>query len=424
MMTLSIPKPGFKRNRLKTNLAVYLLMAPFFFGFLTGFLGMPGVVRYTMDIAWCLPVVLALKKGSLRLHRSLLPMACLAAIFLLYTLVCIIFRLQSPVWYLWGLRNNFRFYAAFFIFAAFLRQDDTEQLFRVLDVLFWIHIGVSLFQFAALGIRQDFLGGIFGVERGRNAGYTIPFFLVMLSRWLLAMMNGTASLSGCMARCAAALLVAALAEMFGFFLMFGLIFLLAALLTRFSWRKCLLFLLLAAAVSVCSSLLLEMFGEGSHLTPKIILRRMFAENYATSTDLGRLTAIPTLCRTLVTDGAQRLFGLGLGNCDTSTFALCNSDFYRQYSYLHYTWFLSAFLFLETGFVGLGIYLLFFVACLIRAAGLLRRRRGNLLYCQMGMILSVLCLVLTFYNSALRAEGGYVMYFALALPFIGAERKEA
>ena len=36
---------------------------------------------------------------------------------------------------------------------------------------------------------------------------------------------------------------------------------------------------------------------------------------------------------------------------------------------------------------------------------------------MGAIMSVTCIVLTFYNSALRAEGGYMAYFALALPFV-------
>lgn len=397
-------------------LTCYILLLPFFFGLFIDLLGMPSALRYTVDVAWCVLVVMALRKRKLRLQSPILPLVWLTVIFLLYTLVCILFRFQSPVWYLWGLRNNFRFYAAFFAFACLLDERDTEQLFRVLEVLFWINIAVSLVQFFALGYQQDFLGGIFGVERGRNAGYTIPFFLLMLSRSMLSMMNGGESLPKCLIRCAAALLVAALAEMFAFFLMFVLVFLLAAVLTRFSWKKCAMFLAVAVAFSACSSLLLEMFGEGSRLTVEIILRRLFAENYATTEDLGRLTAIPTLSKTILTDLPGRLFGLGLGNCDTSTFTLCNSDFYQQHSHLHYTWFLSAFLFLETGYVGLGLYLLFFAVCLVQALRL-RGRGGNTLYCQMGVIMSVMCMVLTFYNSALRAEGGYMAYFALALPFV-------
>ena len=397
-------------------LTYYILLLPFFFGCFIDLLGLPGALRYTVDAAWCSLAVLALRREKLVFQRNLLPLLCLVVIFFLYTLVCILFRMQSPVWYLWGFRNNFRFYAAFFAFACLLEEGDIENVFRGLDALFWINIAVSLVQFFALGYQQDLLGGIFGVERGRNAAYTIFFFLLMLLRSMLSMMNGREPLSKCLLRCAAALLVAALAEMFAFFLMFVLVFALSAVLTRFSWKKCLLFLTVAIAFSVCSSLLLEMFGEGSRLTPEIIFRRLFAENYATKDDLGRLTAIPTLSGTILTGLPDRLFGLGLGNCDTSTFALCNSDFYRQYSHLHYTWFLSAFLFLETGYVGLGLYLLFFAVCLTQALRL-RHRGGNLLYCQMGAIMSVMCMVLTFYNSALRAEGGYMAYFALGLPFV-------
>ena len=40
-----------------------------------------------------------------------------------------------------------------------------------------------------------------------------------------------------------------------------------------------------------------------------------------------------------------------------------------------------------------------------------------------MILPVLCMILTVYNSALRAEGGYMMYFGLALPFLRPSGKE-
>lgn len=422
-MKIMVPKLSLRQQAVPKYLACCILLLPFFFGLFIDLLGLPGALRYTLDIAWCALTLLALRKEKLHLPRKLLPLVWLAVIFLVYTLVCILFRFQSPVWYLWGLRNNFRFYAAFFAFACLLDEGDTQWLFRVLDVLFWVNIGVSLVQFFVLGYQQDFLGGIFGVERGRNAAYTIIFFLLMLSRSMLAMMNGREPLPKCLARCAAALLVAALAEMFAFFLMFLLVFLLAALCTRFSWKKCALFLAMTAAFAVCSSLLLEMFGEGSQLTLEIIFRRLFAENYATSEDLGRLTAIPTLSETILTDLPGRLFGLGLGNCDTSTFEVCNSDFYRQYSHLHYTWFLSAFLFLETGYVGLGLYLLFFLICLVQA--IRRMGSGNRLYCQIAVIMSVMCMVLTFYNSALRAEGGYMAYFALALPFVrrgpGAEK---
>ena len=407
----------FHRRQLPRYLSWYLVLLPLFSGIFLDLLGLPGALRYTGDLAWCGLLVLAVGKGRLRLSRNLAIPACLAVLLFLYTLAVILFRYQSGIWYLWGLRNNFRFYIAFFAFAAWLDQGDVEQIFRLMERLFWVNFAVTLIQFA-MGYQQDLLGGIFGLERGRNAAYTVLFFLLVLTKSLLSMMEGREKMGRCLAKCAAALITAALAEMFGFFLMFGALVVLCVCLTRFSRKKCLLLLLLAMAVVFSSSLLLEMFGEGSQLSWQIIRRRLFAQNYATREDLGRLTAIPTLSRTIVTDLPDRLFGLGLGNCDTSTFRLCNSDFYQQYSYLHYTWFLSAFLFLETGCLGLGLYLAFFLllpACI--------PKQSDMLPWRMGTIMAVMCILLTFYNSALRSEAGYLAWFGLALPFVRPGRKE-
>lgn len=413
-----------QKQNLPRYLAAYILFLPFLFGLFLELLGLPGAVRYTVDMAWCSLVLLAIGKGRLRFHRRLLPMGLVVGAFLLYSLILLAFRYQSGVWYLWGLRNYFRFYVAFFAFAVCFTEEDAERCFRVLEWLFWINFAAALVQFFVLGHRQDYLGGIFGVDRGRNGTYMLPFFAVMLTRSLLSMLEGTESVGRCFCKCAAALLVAALAEMFGFFLFFGLIVLLAALLTRPSLRKTAMLGAVAVGIFLSSGLLLRLFGEGSELTLSVIRNRLFADHYATWEDLGRLTAIPTLSRTILTKPWEQAFGLGLGNCDTSTFALCNSEFYQHHSHLHYTWFLSAFLFLETGWVGLGLYLLFFLVCLV-AAVKRSRQGGNRLYCRMGIILCVICMVLTVYNSALRAEGAYILYFALALPFLqgAGERKD-
>lgn len=404
-----------KRN-LPRCLSAYILFLPFFFATFIELLGLPGAVRYSVDVAWCTLILLAIGRGRLRFHRRLVPMALTVGAFLLYSALLLAFRYQSGVWYLWGIRNYFRFYAAFFAFSVCFEERDAERCFQVLEWLFWINFAAALVQFFFLGHRQDYLGGIFGVDRGRNGTFMLPFFALMLTRSLLSMLEGTESTGRCFCKCGAALLVAALAEMFGFFLFFGLMVFLAALLTRPSLRKALLFAAVAVGIFLCSGLLLRLFGEGSELTLDVIRSRLFAAHYATDEDLGRLTAIPTLSRTILTEPWEQLFGLGLGNCDTSTFSICNSEFYQQHARLHYTWFLSAFLFLETGWVGLGLYLLFFLVCLVSAAKQ-SRQGGNRLYCRMGIILSLICMVLTVYNAALRAEGAYILYFALALPFL-------
>ena len=98
-----------KKRDISWYLAQYLLFAPFFFGLFMDFLGLPGALRYTLDLAWCGLAGLAVHRGKLRFSRSLSSMGWTGVMFFLYTLILLVFRYRSAVWYLWGLRNNFRF---------------------------------------------------------------------------------------------------------------------------------------------------------------------------------------------------------------------------------------------------------------------------------------------------------------------------
>ena len=115
--------------------------------------------------------------------------------------------------------------------------------------------------------------------------------------------------------------------------------------------------------------------------------------------------------------------MGIGNCDTSAFSICNTPFFIRYESLHYSWFSSAFLYLETGFIGLGMNLAFYIVCLVLSCKKYNDESSNKLFCQISIIFSILCIILTFYNSALRKEVAYIAYFVLALPFVSNDLNE-
>ena len=55
-------------------------------------------------------------------------------------------------------------------------QDDINDIFKFLNLMFYINTIIMFIQFGALGYKQDNLGGIFGVETGCN-GYIHLLFL-------------------------------------------------------------------------------------------------------------------------------------------------------------------------------------------------------------------------------------------------------
>ena len=246
------------------------------------------------------------------------------------------------------------------------------------------------------------------------------FFTIVVSRSILLYMDKKEKLWVCVLKCALSLVIAAMSELKFYFVVFAVVLLMASFLTKFTWQKFLLIIVSGAIIMMAGSLLTVFFGESSQLSLERVWELATTETYATGEDLSRASAIPTISNTILTSIPDKLFGMGLGNCDNSNFAVVNTPFYQMYSDLHYTWFSSAFLFLEVGYVGLTMYVLFFAMCFVFAYRMYRTGKANRLYCQMAMIASVFCVMLTIYNCSLRLEVAYMIYFVLALPLISSK----
>lgn len=405
------------RRRSRSGWLLWLLVVlPFFQAWL------PGGTSYLLDGAWCILAVFllrlrhALDWGKLRW----LPAWVLG--YLLLTAGVYLVRYQSALYYLWGLRNNFRFYAAFFAFALFLTPEDVADCWRILDRLFWVDILLSLVQFYGFGWKGDYLGGLFGTQQGCN-GYTNVFFAVTVTKSVVCFLERRERWYSCAARCAAALYVAALAELKFFFVEFGVIVLLAVVFSDFSWRKVGLLLAGFAGLAVFSALLYRLFPEFEDWfsMEEMLRTAAAAEGYSSAGDLNRLTAVSGINRRFFQSMRGRLFGLGLGNCDHSGFELLTTPFYRRYSFLHYSWMSASFVYLETGYLGLAFFFGFF-GLVYRYGRRRERRQGGSTDCRVGCIMAVLCMFIGIYNASLRTEAGYLAYFTLALPFAADGRK--
>lgn len=411
-----------KRKTFPAWLTSFLLLYPFLISTLIGMLKLPSVVKYSADIAWVLILIIMIFEKKIILKKVLVPCVLFVFGILVVWSIVYIFNYQSMFYFLWGIRNNFRFYIAFIAFCVFFSSEDVTFWLNFVDICFWINIVVTFFQFFILGFEQDYLGGIFGVSRGCN-GYTLIFLALVISKSCLSCMNGEEKILVCFLKIAFSLIIAAMAELKFFFIIFIIVLAGSTIITKFSFKKFLLILVSSAIFMFGISVLMLIFGEHELLNFERIIQLTTASSYSSGEDLGRFSAIPTISNTILTDSTKKIFGLGLGNCDTSAFAACNTPFFQTYEYLHYTWFSSAFIFLETGFLGLFLNLLFYVICFVFALINIKNKKGVSIYNQIALIFSLICIMLTFYNSSLRTEAGYMAYFVLALPFIGVVNEE-
>lgn len=407
------------KKRSQTECLLWILVIlPFCLGALTELIGLPWAIRYLLDVAWVIAAVLMIRYCSKINVKKINVLMLWTVSFLSYTLLVYLIQYQSGWYYLWGFRNNFRFYVAFFAFTAFLKREHVTAYLDVFDKLFWINLIITLFQNFILHINGDYLGGIFGISQGVN-GYTNIFLLIVITKSICFFLDKKESAWTCAAKCILAFLVAAMTEIKFFYIEFIAVVMMVVLFSNFTWRKFWIILGAIAAIFAFTSLMAIFFPSSSDMLSFDWFRAEASSDkgYTSSGDLNRLTAIMRINELWLTNWGQRLFGLGLGNCDTSSFALVNTPFYEQYGHMHYTWMSYAIMYLECGWIGLIFYFGFFVLMYLAIERIEKCADSSIKsYCRISKILAICCVLISVYNSSLRAESGYMAYFVLAIPF--------
>ena len=411
-----------KRRSQAEWLLFYIFTLPFAFYLLMGILSLPPMIKYTIDIAWVwLAFLIIVNRISIPNKESRIILR-VVLLFIGSTILGAIINVVSPIYYLWGFRNNVRFFVFFFSCILFLKERNLESYLKIFDNLFWVNFVLTLYQFFVLGIKQDYLGGIFGVSIGCNS-FTNIFLLIVITKSVLLCVHKKERLSTCLCKCAAALLVAALAELKVFFLEIAIVIVMATWQGRPSARKLVIILLSALGAIVAIRVLVYLapdFAEWFNWET-IIETAASDQGYTMSNDMNRLTAITMSWNRFLDSWVNKILGFGLGSCDHSdSFSFLLTPFFKAHSELNYIWFSSAFLILETGVVGLVLYFLLFI-CIFRYAGKCKKKYPEMLiYAKLSQIMSVMCMIMIIYNSAMRTEAAYMAYFVLALPFVRRE----
>lgn len=411
-----------KLNQPECMIAAILFM-PFLFGTLFELIGLPTALKYILDVMWILLsvlIVINFAKSVFAPSKQMWMIFAWCFGFFLFAAVTYFFHYQSLFYLAWGIRNNFRFYVFFAAAAIFLNRNMAKNCLKIFDVLFWICFAVCLVQFFLLGKNQDHLGGVFGVELGCNC-YINIFFVIVIIKSAVYYLNKKERFVMFLLKSAAAISVAAMAELKFFFVEYAVILLMAILLSGLSARKLIVAVLGTVGVFVGVHITFVLFPEFANIDSIDNILKMLTEGgYGFDEALNRFTTIPVISSKFLTTAFLKLFGLGLGNCDTASYDFINTPFYEQNSFLRYNWFSTAFTYLETGAIGLLFTVGFFVLVFCFALHFNRRSAHGTdekLFSQIAAIAATVCVLIFVYDCSLRTEACYIMYFVLALPFI-------
>lgn len=146
----------------------------------------PSIIKYFIDMGLALLTLLNFRKlcnfcGSKAIYVWIIA-------FFIYSILGYMANYQSIIYYLWGLRNNFRFYLFFLLCIVILKKKDIPHFYRFLDILLLVNIFVCTIQYFALGFKRDYLGGVFGTFQGCN-GYINLFMVIVLTKSVIYYIN-------------------------------------------------------------------------------------------------------------------------------------------------------------------------------------------------------------------------------------------
>lgn len=388
--------------------------------FLISELNIPSGITYFTDFInlTLFLYMLAFPKWSRQQKDRVLSNSIVIFLFI-NVIIGVLLNLVNPLLVLWAIRNHFRGIIFWYACVRFLCEEDIEKLFTLFFKFQFVNVIVTLFQFFVQGYSQDYLGGIFGTQVGSNS-FTNVYFMLLLTYYCVSYINKKAPFWKLLFIVLSTILIAALAELKIYYFEFAIIIFLAILFSKPSLKN---FLISAAAtISFFSGLTLlkNIFPlQYKYLTD---FERLFS--YITMEgggyNISRLTAFSTINNLFFKDDlVKNLFGFGLGGCEYSSFSFLTSPFYLEYGRLNYRWFTHMMLYLETGFVGFGLFVLFILSCFIMATKMRigRKNESRLNILVTVQVFSLLTIVNMWYNQALMNENQYFIYFVLSCAFI-------
>lgn len=418
-----------KRSFIK-SLLWFCMYYLFFCNFCIDVLGLPSAVSYGID--FILLFILFFSLISRRIYDfsgryytiflmwiGILFASTLAGLFIVY---------GSPLLYLWGLRNTFRYYILVWACSIFLDLTDIPRMLSYFKMSFVINLVLCTIEYA-MGYRGDNIGGMFGTATGCN-GYLNLFLIIIVAISTIEYLNKTRSMGELVFILLGSFYMMAIAELKVFVFELAAISILAILHSKYSARDIVLVVLGVAGFLGGIAMLgyfFENFGFDFFFSGEIF-DYLGDRGYTGSGDLNRFNAVPELYRRFLSENVGgMLFGIGLGNASYSdAFSFFNSSFYLTYQDLHYQWFSDALVYIETGAIGLVLFESFFVGVFFACRKL---RKNKALWTelpnqaaietmvQVAGVVALMSIFVSVYNSSLHTDAGYMVYFLLSVPIV-------
>ncbi|KFI54672.1 hypothetical protein [Bifidobacterium callitrichos] len=389
---------------------------------LISFLHAPTSIRYINDFVLS-AVVISLWTGYAHVFKKQKANLVIYSIFalLVFDLFTSLINFVQPQLVFWALRNTFRGILYFLSVAAVLYIDDIAKIF---GFLFWLQIpniliGVYQWRFLDTGLGDE-VHGIFATGAGANM-----FSILLVAYYLNEYLSRRENLVRVIVVTVLSIFMAVIGEEKTAFVYLIVVFIISLLVSKWSLKTLL-------SIFIVCILAFVMFDWIETVRPSMLsvfLDMEGTEKYLNSTwsnaygipRIGAFTFISSVF--FKNDIFKELFGLGFGNCEYSQLKVFQSDFAKQYIHLEYRNFVHQWTFLETGYIGFSLLIIFFsciIICLI-AKRFIYKNSENASFNVTSICIALCCIVSMWSNNTIKYDSAFLPYFGIALGFLSSRK---
>jgi hypothetical protein len=319
----------------------------------------------------------------------------------------------SIIQFLWEVRTLYRFPLFMIICIHLFNINDIKTLKNIFYKIFYLNFFLSVIQYYIFGISGDYLGGIFGIKSTNAA--TCLFLCITLSYFFSDYFNRKLTSFRLLINVVMALWIVLYAELkVMIFLIPVIVGIQLMLSTKLFKTKLLLLTLSIVALFVTITIYSTIYGMD--FFTKDSVEEYITEDYGEA-ELSRMSAVPIVSKIFLTSNDEQLFGLGMGIATNSSFS--TNGFYQRHEYLHYDWFSNPYMLLENGWIGLGLYYLFFISLLVYAWKKHTQLKDKYPDYPVAITVTmpIIAIVMLFYNCSMRLECAYLIYVIFCIPYI-------
>jgi hypothetical protein len=398
-------------NKPKSLIFVQLLYCAFM-EIIIDSLHAPQIIQYFADYINLLLFfnLILCNRSKLSILKYLKLPLVIIGLTILLNLVSSIANQSGLLHFIWGFRINMRFILIFIAAVVFMEEKDKVNLKKVLYLIFVIQIIVCSIQFFILNLRQDSVGGTFGLH-GTNLITTLSAMLLIFVFCLYQ--NRQASLITFFLVLFMGLFISTIGEGKAIIFFDALVILCILLFSRKFSTKLAVTILSVISIMMAIQIIGSIYAGFTNFFQIGEIIKYSSLGVYGDAGINRFNGVPIINQFI--SPLQQWIGTGLGNAANSQFSALLGEYYIRLQNLKVDWFAYSYYYLEDGFIGLALYIAFFVSCLISYMLLAKKihSKGNLLE----ITIALICISSVFFSSIIKTEYlGYMMYVFLALPF--------